>query len=187
MTEAESPDLLLLDAFSISDEELLAVLAFSKDKCYPTLAVLDEPILNMDNVKLSVSDFVLFPFSNLEIVTRIRKLLHAKLLPPSYSREVIYVDGLKIDQRKYDVLLDGNKIFLTYKEYELLRLLASSPGQVFSREELLSKVWGYDYFGGTRTVDVHIRRLRGKVEHPARTFIETIWNVGYRFKERTDI
>ena len=75
----------------------------------------------------------------------------------------------------------GRKVLLTYKEYQLLVLLASTPGRVYTRDNLLSQVWGYDYFGGTRTVDVHIRRLRSKIEDASHSFIETIWNVGYRF------
>lgn len=179
------PDVLLLDTFSLSHEELTQASTYSKAKSLPILSVLDESILKENHIDVSVGDFVSFPFSNAEIAIRIGRLVHNLQSPQ--SEDVIFSGGLVIDQRKYEVLLDGDKIFLTYKEYELLRLLASSPGQVFTREDLLSKVWGYDYFGGTRTVDVHIRRLRGKVEHPARTFIETVWNVGYRFKENITI
>ena len=71
---------------------------------------------------------------------------------------------------------------LRFKEYELLRLLSSNPGRVYTREALRSQIWGYEYFGGTRTVDVHIRRLRSKIEDADNSFIETIWNVGYRFQ-----
>ena len=79
--------------------------------------------------------------------------------------------------------LKGRRIALRFKEYELLRLLATSPGRVFTRDALLRKIWGYDYFGGTRTVDVHIRRLRSKIEDAEHSFIETIWAVGYRFRD----
>ena len=71
---------------------------------------------------------------------------------------------------------------LTYKEFQLLVLLASNPGHVYSREDLLSRIWGYDYLGGTRTVDVHVRRLRSKIEDSSNVFVETVWNVGYKFK-----
>ena len=71
---------------------------------------------------------------------------------------------------------------LAFKEYELLKLMAANPGRVYSRETLLEQVWGYQYFGGTRTVDVHIRRLRSKIEDASHTFIDTVWNVGYRFR-----
>ena len=83
---------------------------------------------------------------------------------------------------RYDVMMAGRRVPLTYKEFQLLVLLASNPGRVYTREALLSQVWGYDYLGGTRTVDVHIRRVRSKIEDPDHTFVETIWNVGYRFK-----
>ena len=80
------------------------------------------------------------------------------------------------------ITMTGRRVSLTYKEFQLLVLLASSPGRVYSREMLLSQIWGYEYFGGPRTVDVHVRRLRSKIEDPDNSFIETIWNVGYRFK-----
>ncbi len=79
--------------------------------------------------------------------------------------------------------LGERRIDLTFKEYELLRLMASHPGRVFTREALLNEVWGYHYFGGTRTVDVHIRRLRSKIEDSDHAFIETVWQVGYRLKD----
>lgn len=90
--------------------------------------------------------------------------------------------GLVIDLDRYEVTLDGAKVDLTYKEYELLKFLAQNPGRVFTREALLRSVWEYDYFGGTRTVDVHIRRLRSKIDDVRHRFIDTVWNVGYRFR-----
>ena len=87
-----------------------------------------------------------------------------------------------IDLERYEVMVAGRRVSLKYKEFQLLVLLASNPGRVYSRESLLSQVWEYDYLGGTRTVDVHVRRLRSKIESPGRTFIETIYQVGYRFK-----
>ena len=96
--------------------------------------------------------------------------------------QVLSIGELTIDLERYDVSVAGRRVALTYKEFQLLVLLASNPGRVYTREALLSQVWGYDYLGGTRTVDVHVRRLRSKVESPGRAFVETIWNVGYRFK-----
>ena len=95
---------------------------------------------------------------------------------------VIRAADLVIDPHRYDVHLAGRKVLLTFKEYELLKLLASTPGHVYSRDKLLDQVWGYQYFGGTRTVDVHVRRLRSKIEDATHTFIETVRNVGYRFR-----
>jgi DNA-binding response OmpR family regulator len=81
------------------------------------------------------------------------------------------------------VTVNGALVELTFKEYELLKLLAANRGRVFTREALLDKLWGYDYFGGDRTVDVHIRRLRSKIEDAEHTYIETVRNIGYRFKK----
>ena len=82
--------------------------------------------------------------------------------------------------------MENRVIELTFKEYELLLYLAGNKGRVFTRESLLNKVWGYDLFGGDRTVDVHIRRLRSKIEDPEHTFIETVRNIGYRFKKNSE-
>ncbi|MQG66883.1 MAG: winged helix-turn-helix transcriptional regulator, partial [SAR202 cluster bacterium] len=90
---------------------------------------------------------------------------------------------LTINPSNYEVLINNIRVNLRFKEYELLLLLASNPGRVYDRATLLNQIWGYDYFGGTRTVDVHIRRLRSKIENNSENpYIETIWNVGYRFR-----
>jgi two-component system alkaline phosphatase synthesis response regulator PhoP len=96
--------------------------------------------------------------------------------------KTLRMGDLSIDLERYEVTVAGRRVSLTYKEFQLLVLLASNPGRVYTRDALLSQIWGYDYLGGTRTVDVHIRRLRSKIEAPGRSFVETIWNVGYRFK-----
>ncbi|MBI3087283.1 MAG: winged helix-turn-helix transcriptional regulator [Candidatus Omnitrophica bacterium] len=89
--------------------------------------------------------------------------------------------ALAMDFERYEVHVRGEPVDLTYKEFELLKFLATHPGRVFSREALLDKVWGYDYYGGTRTVDVHVRRLRAKLETGRRVYIQTVRNVGYKF------
>ncbi|MFA5148449.1 MAG: winged helix-turn-helix domain-containing protein, partial [Candidatus Omnitrophota bacterium] len=96
-------------------------------------------------------------------------------------KDTIKAGDLLIDVSRYEVTVNGGKIELTFKEYELLKFLASNKGRVYSRDQLLDKIWGYDYYGGTRTVDVHIRRLRSKIEDRRHTFIETIRNIGYKF------
>ena len=115
-----------------------------------------------------------------ELALRIRRRLERP--GPADEPGVIRVEDLVIDSNRYDVFLAGKPVLLTFKEYELLKLLASTPGRVYTREALLEQVWGYQYFGGTRTVDVHIRRLRSKIEDATHTFIDTVWNVGYRFR-----
>lgn len=141
------------------------------------------PTADPDGLTLlnDVDDFVLRPFRVAEIALRASMLLQR--FNPETATDIIRSGTLRIDLARYEVTLDGSRLDLTFKEYELLRFLASSPGNVFTREILLNNVWGYDYFGGTRTVDVHIRRLRSKIEATT-TFIETVRNVGYKFKER---
>jgi len=125
-------------------------------------------------------DFCFPPFTPHEVLLRVRNVA-ARAAGPE-GPNVIRRGDLTIDIDQYQVTLEGRRISLTFKEYELLRFLASSPGNAFSRETLLRTVWGYDYFGGTRTVDVHVRRLRSKIDDVRHHFIETIWNVGYRFR-----
>jgi len=108
-------------------------------------------------------------------------LAMARNTPEETQNNIVHGE-LVIDLDRYEVTLRGRKVDLAYKEYELLKYLASNPGRVFSRESLLRSVWEYDYFGGTRTVDVHIRRLRSKIDDVSNNFIETQWNVGYRFR-----
>ena len=129
---------------------------------------------------LPVEDFIFSPLGDAELRIRVRHILWKT---GSWdSGQVVRIGDLLIDQERYEISVAGRRVILTYKEYQLLCLLATNPGRVYSREALLSRVWGYDYFGGTRTVDVHIRRLRSKVEDATHLFIETVRNVGYRFR-----
>ena len=100
------------------------------------------------------------------------------------SADTIKRGDLLIDVANYRVLLNQQPVDLTYKEYELLKFLATNDGKVFTREALLNRVWGYNYYGGARTVDVHIRRIRSKIEAGGAAYIETVRNVGYRFSAR---
>ncbi len=128
-------------------------------------------------------DDVLFkPIRPGELVARVRLALRRRTNVD--AQNVLRCGELVIDLANYKVTVAGQPVELTYKEYELLRFLMSNPAKVFTREQLLNRVWGYDYFGGARTVDVHIRRLRSKIElRPGDIFIDTVRNVGYRFKD----
>ena len=141
------------------------------------------PLKDMDLLITNFSrpsfDFCLPPHDVSEIFLR---LINAIGKSGQENRELIKIGPLIINQESYEVTLEGEKIDLTFKEYELLKYLAAKPGRVFSRESLLHSVWEYDYYGGTRTVDVHVRRLRSKINDIRYNFIETVWNVGYRFK-----
>lgn len=145
-----------------------------------TLAILSPEQLRQYDFTLGIDDFVLLPTTADELVARLQQSLwrHAQL----DTRNILKCGDLVIDQTNYKVFLSGRPVDLTYKEYELLRFLASNRGKVFTREVLLNRVWGYDFYGGARTVDVHIRRLRSKIEDARHEFIETVRNVGYRFQ-----
>jgi DNA-binding response OmpR family regulator len=125
------------------------------------------------------ADLILSSAGPAEIEARIRLVTEPRL-HERVSSSRIHADNLVIDEASYAAKLSGKTLDLTFKEFELLRFFASNPSRVFTREQLLSEVWGYDYFGGTRTVDVHVRRLRAKLgEHEQ--MIGTVRNVGYQF------
>lgn len=128
---------------------------------------------------LAVDDFIVHPAGWEELAVRIHRALRRRR--GSSSENVIRCGDLLVDLGSYRVFVAGRPVELTYKEYELLRFLAAHHDQVCTRETILNRVWGYDFYGGARTVDVHIRRLRSKIEDRGHTFIETVRNVGYRF------
>jgi DNA-binding response OmpR family regulator len=129
---------------------------------------------------LPVDDFLLWPSAATELVARLRRARWRR--SGVDSDNAVRCGNLVMDLGSYRVFVSGRPIDLTYKEYELLRFLATHPDKVFTRDALLNRVWGYDFYGGARTVDVHIRRLRSKLESASLSFIETVRNVGYRFK-----
>lgn len=132
-----------------------------------------EPVRDLD-------DYVRRGAAADELVSRVRRVLWKRHRVD--SRNILKVGDLVMDLANYTVQVAGRPVELTYKEYELLRFLAANRDRVYSRETLLNKVWGYDFYGGARTVDVHVRRLRSKIEDRHHSFIETVRNVGYRFR-----
>jgi DNA-binding response OmpR family regulator len=150
----------------------------------PIIALVTEKILEDLDVDRNIDDFVSTPYSAAELALRIKRILKREVIPDDH--EAISCDGLLIDLASCEVSVEGKKVELTFKEYELLKFLADNSGRVFTREALLDKIWGMDYFGGDRTVDVHIRRLRSKIEKRGHLFIETVRNIGYRFKKNED-
>lgn len=125
------------------------------------------------------NDFILYPFRKGEIKARLSRILTG--LPE--ENEEISIGNLKINTKEYVVYMNDEKLDLTYKEFELLRLFLENRGIVFSRKDVLSRIWGMEYIGGTRTVDVHIRRLRSKIGDDFNSIIETVRNVGYKCRE----
>ncbi len=142
----------------------------------PVLALITPELLHATWPTVGVEDFMVGTGSGSELRAR---AIHLMRLHPE-SRHLIRHGDLAIDTASCEVSVGGRLIELTFKEYELLKFLAHEPGRVFSRQVLLDRVWGYDYFGGDRTVDVHIRRLRSKLEDANHTFIDTVRNIGYR-------
>jgi hypothetical protein len=124
-------------------------------------------------------DFAILPLAANELRLRLRRAIYRKT--GADSANVLRSEDLVLDLANYKVFVADLPVSLTFKEFELLRFLMTNRGKVFTREALLNRVWGYEYFGGARTVDVHIRRLRAKIENGTTVFIETVRNVGYRF------
>jgi two-component system, OmpR family, alkaline phosphatase synthesis response regulator PhoP len=144
----------------------------------PVVTLLSNDSLDVLDSAADVDDFVMEPWNANEVVARLRRILQRK--PSEVNKDLVCCGEVAIDMAKCEVAFRGRLVELTFKEYELLKFLVSNKGKVFSREALLNKVWGYDYFGGDRTVDVHIRRLRGKLDDS--DCIETVRNIGYRFR-----
>jgi len=127
-------------------------------------------------------DFCVAPFHPTELEARIRHLL-AREPGVEIGPEMVHYEGLMLNVETYQASIEGRPLDLTYMEYELLKFLSTNPGRVYTREVLLSQVWGYEYYGGARTVDVHVRRLRAKLGEEHAGLIQTVRSVGYKFGE----
>ncbi len=175
-----SIDAVLLDVDSFRPAECQEMVEGCRGLKVPVLAVVPGAEVEAYDPALNPDEFILTPIQQGELLARIKQAIYRVSGP--VGAQLLKVGDLVIDLERYDVLMAGRRVSLTYKEFQLLVMLASNPGRVYTRDVLLSQVWGYDYLGGTRTVDVHVRRLRSKIEDPDHSFVETIWNVGYRFK-----
>jgi DNA-binding response OmpR family regulator len=149
----------------------------------PLLLILTEGGLAVAAADWGMDDVLLTTAGPAELDARLRLAIGrvAAASDDEGDRHVISSSGLVIDDATYTAKLEGRTLDLTFQEFELLKFLAQHPGRVFTRQQLLQEVWGYDYFGGTRTVDVHVRRLRAKLGTDHETLIGTVRNVGYRF------
>jgi two-component system alkaline phosphatase synthesis response regulator PhoP len=176
---SRQPDILLfeMDAPPGETGELIKNVKIKKN--VPVIALIPEEMLESLDHHPEFDDFIASPYDARELILRINRLV--RRTDDTESREQIKRGGLVIDLATCEVAVEGKIVELTFKEYELLKLLAGHPGRVYTREALLNRIWGYDYFGGDRTVDVHVRRLRSKIEDADHTFIETVRNIGYRF------
>lgn len=162
----------------------------------PTLLLLDAGDLDIPAGPLMADEVACLPLRAEEVRLRVRNLLGprvygrpdspgpARPVAPSggsAKAEVTAASGLRLDEERYEITLGGKPMDLAFREYELLKHLMTHPGRTFTREHLLARVWGEDYLGGTRTIDVHIRRLRIKLEAGGRELIKTVRSVGYKF------
>jgi two-component system alkaline phosphatase synthesis response regulator PhoP len=177
----EAPELILLKIDGpVSQLTLNEIIKSNRIKRKATvLALIQADMLDHPEDYQKADDFFVYPGDIRELAARARMLVKKN----NNQAEILDCGELVIDLANCEVRVLGKIVELTFKEFELLKFLASESGRVFSREALLNKVWGYDYFGGDRTVDVHVRRLRSKIELSGHTFIETVRNIGYRFKK----
>lgn len=187
-TRAEAPDLVILDLMLPYVDGLEVCRHLRRESPVPIL-VLTAKDAEQDRVRgleLGADDYVTKPFSPRELVARVRAILRRTAWDGHPPREApLSAGGLVLDPATHEVRLRGRLVDLTTKEFDLLRLLMSHPSQVFTRDFLLEHIWGYEYFGSTRTVDMHISRLREKIEDDpnAPTYIVTVRGVGYKFKK----
>ena len=144
-------------------------------------------------LELGADDYIIKPFDSKELVARVKAVLRrtqtqaaslAAALPSENLGEYVEYPDLLINLTNYSVIYKGQNVDMPPKELELLYFLASSPNQVFTREQLLDHIWGYEYIGDTRTVDVHVKRLREKIKDHANWSLATVWGIGYKFKVR---
>ena len=136
----------------------------------------------IQGLEMGADDYVVKPFEMKELIARINAVLRRTEIPNDTSKRLTF-DKLVIDLDSYELIVDGKKIDTPPKELELLYHLASTPNRVYTRNQLLDEVWGFDYFGDSRTVDVHIKRLREKVEGVSSQWaLKTVWGVGYKFE-----
>jgi len=185
--DAARPDLILLDLMLPGMDGLQVCQAIRRRPAYIPIIMLtakDDDVDKIVGLELGADDYITKPFKTRELIARVRAILRLVQHSAGSTSRRLRFGTLEVDFDGRTVMRDGQPISLTPKEFDLLALLASNPGRVFGRDTLLEKVWGYDYLGESRTVDVHIQRLRQKIEQDPHqpVFLVTVRNIGYKFE-----
>lgn len=187
--EHYKPNMLLLDLMlpGIDGYQVCREIRAKSDVPIIMLSAKGEVFDKVLGLELGADDYILKPFDSKELVARVKAVL--RRFQPAKTEAYASVDikcveypGLIVNLSNYSVTYDGQQIDMPPKELELLYFLASSPNQVFTREQLLDNIWGYEYVGDTRTVDVHVKRLREKIKDKPTWRIATVWGIGYKFE-----
>ena len=184
------PDIVLLDLMlpGIDGYQVCRQLRQESDVPVIMLSAKGEVFDKVLGLELGADDYMIKPFDSKELVARVKAVLRRYHVRPERSSgaeqsgEYVEYPGLIVNLSNYSVIYNGNSVDMPPKELELLYFLASSPNQVFTREQLLDHIWGYEYLGDTRTVDVHIKRLREKLPDSSAWAISTVWGIGYKFE-----
>lgn len=190
--QKENPDVVILDLMLPGKDGYDICRDLRKLSNVPILMVTarSDTLDKVVGLELGADDYIQKPFEPKELIARVKAVLRrteAQAAGPGEQapQEIVAYDGLKIDKGQYTVEINGQSIEMPPKELELFYFLASHPNRVFTREQLLGSVWGYDFFGESRTVDVHVKRIREKIEDHggSKTWqIKTVWGVGYKFE-----
>ena len=185
--EKENPDLIILDIMMPVMDGITACEEFRRKHDVPIIMLTakdedDDRILGLEK---GADDYITKPFNPREVVARVKAVLRRSGGFQKWNdKQKLTFEGLSIDRDRMEVIANGHVVTFTTKEFELLYYLASTPGKVYSRNQLLESIWGYTYFGDTRTVDTHIKRIRQKLAIPKDSTwdIDTVWGVGYKFE-----
>ena len=185
MWKSEKPDMLLLDVMMpvMDGWAVCKEIRAESDVPIIMLTAKGETADRVSGLEMGADDYIVKPLEMTEVIARVRAVF--RRMAPDDAPEKLSFDNLVIDKQAYDLVIKGKRVDAPPKEIELLYYLASSPNRVFTRAQLLDDVWGFDYFGDTRTVDVHVKRLREKLEGVSDKWeLKTVWGVGYKFETK---
>ena len=183
--KSEKPDMILLDVMMpvMDGWAVCKEIRAESDVPIIMLTAKGETADRSSGLEMGADDYIVKPLQMPEVIARVRAVF--RRMAPDEAPEKLFFDNLVIDKQAYDLVIRGKRVDAPPKEIELLYYLASSPNRVFTRAQLLDDVWGFDYFGDTRTVDVHVKRLREKLEGVSDKWeLKTVWGVGYKFETK---